>query len=945
MKITSLVHLTLILVLLGTACSHPVALKRAPSSEPKSLSYQREKEFINAKIYRYTGPLKNRVIRAFANLIIRSKVKKFLKDIKLSKKVQDSVMAKIKSKDFRDQFVPFLLAMMELYTADEAFEKNNFENHIKRIFPNPEAMPGLAHSLFTYNSKKDAKNKKVKEKNNKPEKKGLSNIFMGKVVELVDQVIIADPEYKLGSKHTFDDAKIKMTMPYVKEMFSQLFSEIEVDESYKEIADGIVADPKRLEALTASLIEVVIRSIHEHYQTFARKYHQKEVMQNWLFSEIRKPNGGELFDYVHESLHERRYGMHVVVDGLQGQLMKSLMAPHGDEFFIRQVWEEHQKRMELKPKTIETKMTADQQLDFLDFLKGLKRPYSNPYYLPYFKKMYQQHEKTIAIQGVSTTPTISVRNVPMATTGAPVAGEGGTKLPNFHYVDREQDRAFYFFGNDALRINEINDDLGMKTIAQRLPWMNTLNCHAQWGYGTDMTFEPLVNLAAGEISRDFGEVLCLSELERRVKVEKDLRGIRAELLKFKPNVVAHYAKSQEPYQPSKKMQRLLKALADKENEGMPQYLIYYNPWPDHFAHFKGPFSDEIISMTGELNRLDYWLGRVDAIYRKAGIQDQTLFGMAGDHGLSPVYHLLNPEVVVFDFLKESGRQIVMKKISSDEGEGPKLNHPFKPESVKGIDIVIASTAGGNYMIDVFNENESEWREQPLYEDVRDHRFLSGDRMDLVDEIITKLDDTLEYAAIREKKCTPDSTDVLLIRKENGKELISRVKRRGDRVYYDINGADLLEVTKYNPYRQHKNVDQFQELYKKCVGNAVESDVATWCFEDEWRLLGSYSAKPDGVNQMAHLYDSDLSGTINLFPKYGIGYNSKVPGRHAGEHFHEKDAFVGVWGPVVSSQKQLISAENGSIPVVMYEYLSGTKTERGKEGWGFPSFIEQLDFSF
>ena len=77
--------------------------------------------------------------------------------------------------------------------------------------------------------------------------------------------------------------------------------------------------------------------------------------------------------------------------------------------------------------------------------------------------------------------------------------------------------------------------------------------------------------------------------------------------------------------------------------------------------------------------------------------------------------------------------------------------------------------------------------------------------------------------------------------------------------------------------------------------ARTDDPASWCDENTWRRLTRYTARPDSVVQLAHLYDSDRAGTINLFPSTGIGYNSKVPGRHAGESFHEKDAFVGFFG--------------------------------------------------
>ena len=100
---------------------------------------------------------------------------------------------------------------------------------------------------------------------------------------------------------------------------------------------------------------------------------------------------------------------------------------------------------------------------------------------------------------------------------------------------------------------------------------------------------------------------------------------------------------------------------------------------------------------------------------------------------------------------------------------------------------------------------------------------------------------------------------------------------------------------------------------------------TWCHERQWRELAAFTAKPDAVNQLAHLYDSDRAGTINLFPRDGVAYNSIVPGRHAGESFHEKDAFAGLWGTPVtrsSDHGRIRTAVIGSVPMAIYQHLTG-----------------------
>src|SRR5690606_18622055 len=160
-------------------------------------------------------------------------------------------------------------------------------------------------------------------------------------------------------------------------------------------------------------------------------------------------------------------------------------------------------------------------------------------------------------------------------TGAKVTGSAGTGLPNFHFVDRKKDRAYYFFGNDAVLLEELTKESGMKTIPDRLPQLNSLNCMATYESGADWSVDPLLNLALGEGTRDFGEMICLEELRKRVRNEVKSRELKQKYLEF----------VKEGKKRKNRKKNILKKLAKLENETMPEYLSYYNPWPDHFAHF------------------------------------------------------------------------------------------------------------------------------------------------------------------------------------------------------------------------------------------------------------------------------------------------------------------------------------------------------------------------
>jgi hypothetical protein len=570
--------------------------------------------------------------------------------------------------------------------------------------------------------------------------------------------------------------------------------------------------------------------------------------------------------------------------------------------------------------------------------------YRDANYLSFFRRIYQS-KNAIAEFGISTTPTISVRNLPIVKTGAGVTGLSATGIPNFHFVDRRANkgkgRAYYFFGNDALELEDIARANRMKTMFERLDGFNTFDCNAQYDRGANTVYNAFLNLALGERIRDFGDALCVRELHKRAENEKKLRIARGKLIDLlRPSAYRRLYNAMFKTD-DLGVETLIREIAELEDEGMPQYLLYYNPWPDHFAHGKGPFSDEVIAPTGELNRLDFWLRQIERAYDIAGVSGRVLWGMAGDHGLTPVFHLLNPEVEVFDFLQSKGHRLVVEKISADEGGAPKPNSPIRPKSMRGKDAVIASTAGGNYMMDFFIHDELNWGRQPIYSDLMQWRTLQGRKLNIVDFVVERLKDSLDYLVVRDEFCDHHRGSVRMLAYREGQRVSARVTRRGTKIFYE-SASDLLGVRKLSRYEGVSGRTQrYNELLVKCLDHAVAADMNTWCEETEWRELTSYTERLDSVAQLAHIYDTDLAGTVNLFPLPGIGYNSSVPGRHAGEHFHEKDAFVGFWGTPVTSRMRPRTAVNGSIAPTLYEYLTGLPVVAGQDGWGFPSLFFEL----
>ncbi len=214
----------------------------------------------------------------------------------------------------------------------------------------------------------------------------------------------------------------------------------------------------------------------------------------------------------------------------------------------------------------------------------------------------------------------------------------------------------------------------------------------------------------------------------------------------------------------------------------------------------------------------------------------------------------------------------------------------------------------------------------------------------MNEIASRLKESLDYLVVREAPCSLDECQIRVIGFKDDIRVDELISKKGNRLFYQpvAGSSQLLEVDVLNIYKPQLNETeqkQYDELYQRCMISADANEDRSWCTEQEWRKLTSFTARPDVVNQLAYLYEEDRAGTINLFPKFGVGFNTKVPGRHAGEHYLEKDAFLGFWGkPIKNKMAPLIIEENGSLAPTLYQYLTEEKVIKNENGWGYPSLL-------
>ncbi len=901
-------------------------------------------------------------------IVARAKLEAYLDDLPLEKDVRRRVRARIEARDFVDEVVPFLIALKDTYSPDVGGDDRGFDAYLRDRFDPADGIAGFEHSMFRWNATAEP-----------TEGVGFTPDLAGALVALYDAMYLGEPPPSSASTRETalacdrpDDRdlllrRVDRTGGAVRNILTMLRDRFEPENEIGPAIDALLIDDARLRTVTVTLVQFVDSLVCKHYRVFAGRVVRERQLGAWMKAELAKPGGGELWRFLDHAQNGRRYAMLAVVDGLQGGLIEALAAGRPSPFLERVV-AEHERGISGAGRPATSTPAPEQSTEFIQAMAG--RGFLHDAYLPFFHDLYNgsgPHDPLrpwgLAEVGVATTPTISVRNLPVAKTGAPVAGPGSTGIPNFHFVDRTTDargaprgRAYYFFGNDALLLPQLTDASGMRSLYDRLPTLASFNCAAQYDERAHYTVDALINLALGEKLRDFAEIACTAELSRRAANERTLRKLRDRLGEKREAIESRprwyqWLRMGERRDETVLAERLIERIAELEQDTIPELLLYYNPWPDHFAHFEGPFSDAIVSPSGELARLDYWLGRFDAIYREAGVYDRTLFAMAGDHGLTPVYHLVQPEDDVFARLRESGVDFGLAKISSDEGEGPKLTDPLDPPAMTGVDVIVASTAGGNYMLDLFLDDEKRWSEHPLHGDLvsvqpRHGAIKNATPIDFPHVVAANLGDTLDYLAVRETPCSVEGGSVRLVAIHGGKRADAWVTRSGDRVHYRYRGRDLLDTDRLSPYETLTpgEIAEHAALRRTCVEDARANDTNSWCKEAEWRRLSSFTPRPGSVVQIAHLYDLDRAGTINLFPVAGVAYNSRVPGRHAGEHFHEKDAFVGAWGaPVLRSERdgRIRTAVNGSMPMAVYEHLTGARLREREDGWGYPSLGNAL----
>ncbi|HET6881432.1 MAG TPA: alkaline phosphatase family protein [Pirellulales bacterium] len=756
---------------------------------------------------------------------------------------------------------------------------------------------------------------------------------------------------------------------------------------YVAALEEILRDDERLSDFVEFFADFIRDLADNWLQSFVARAERQRRRSEWVERSIARGRNYAIADYAQSQL-DRRLAVHIAVDGLQGKLLEGLAQLSGEEpdgagaRYVQSLVERH-RQPEMSPAAYDEGERAPLPPLGADLIELAENPAKRPDFLENFKREVFAPTAQAVIVNVATvdTPTISVRNLPIIYSGHGVAGPFGTGIPNFSYLDRRSGRGWYFWGSDVLDFRRIfanreqeiphsqprPDSHGARTLFERLWRRNTMSAMPSVDTGALEKISAEVGTAVGEVQRNFIEKAIVLRLRRRAKVEADLNDRRRWLVEHR-NVNDSFL-GELIFRPLtlKTFREHARYVAEHEDEGLPDYLLWYNPWPDHFAHGKGPYSDAIVGRKGEYDRLDWFFGQVIEQYRP--YLDRTLVGVVSDHGLIYTPRLVSTEKLLFDAMRSDGVKIKVQKLTQDEGGLPAIHGRDRLKPTRPYDAVIGSTAGGSYVIDLFElaglqGDDEAWQRHPDYHQLRKHRLLSGQTIDFVEQLQVRLRGVMDVALVREygpapgEKWPADVESVVrVVTSDRGEARITRLRNVGltdeseHRYRYELL-AEQDPLALVDSIREElipadgPSQQEIGDRLRKCL------QATDGCSDRQWQEALSFTSRPDVIHQFSHLYDCDRAGTVNVFPLPHVGFNSSVPGRHAGETFGEKNGTQLYFGAGLK-RARLQTARHGSLPVTLYHWLAGDETLRSPEAgfgisparqFGYPTLLNEPAFA-
>jgi hypothetical protein len=921
--------------------------------------------------------------RLLQQRIERAGIERFLKSCELPPDCEERLLAAIRDNNFREVTVPFVCHLYELYGMPVA-EGVELDDLAYAEAPTSAPKPTSAASgLSTLIRNSD-----------KLKHHARSTLILCDALFL--ELKTEAHERQLPVERRYSDESYQRIKALVREVAAEYLPADEEAgtnpdaESSKKMLHKILEDDERLSAMVEVLSDFIRMQAEGWLDAFLDRQRRHDARCAWQEDCLNRNALYEIADYA-RSRARRRLVVHIVVDGLQGKLLEGLtrlsdgQRDNNAARYVADLVRQHQAGS-MQPAEYGSHNASPLGHAVIELAEKAPR---RLHYLANAKKyLFASNSVRVNVASVES-PTISVRNLQIAETGHTVAGEYGTGIPNFTYLDRATGRGWYFWGGDVAHLSRIienrEDEIpgsakrngaGARTLFERLKACNTISHMASDDTGALEKVPAEMGLIVGGLQRNFTEKVLVAGLRRRAVMEKELNLRRQWLMAHRHLSESFLGALIFSASDLQKFHEYAKFIAEHDDEGLPDYLLWYDPWPDHFAHPFGPFSDEIIGYRGEYDRFDFYLGKVIDVYRsvqpinaEGTYFDRTLFGLVSDHGMIYTPRLVSIEDLLLKTLQKEGLRIQYRKFSVDEGEVPVMRSRQQTFSMKPFDVIVGSTAGGSCVLDLFplkglQGDDSLWRIHPDYHQLRNQQLMSGQRVNWIKAIQEHLRSAIDLAVVREYGPEADKrwptevqSVVRIVAPDRGEARIWRMgpgtgSRPGVvRYRYEILGQrDPLELVESVRSWLLPPDGPSLEQARAALRTAIMSPEGG--SDGEWLKLLSCTLRPDVVHQLSHLYDTDRAGTINIFPLRHVGMNSAVPGRHAGETFEEKNGIQIYFGAGLNGGI-LQTARNGSLPVTLYHWLAGDHAYRTAEPgardapqdqFGYPSLLGEKEFT-
>src|SRR5262249_43234190 len=125
--------------------------------------------------------------------------------------------------------------------------------------------------------------------------------------------------------------------PTMRSLLERAASQLPPHGEANDAIDRVLADDNRLEAGTVTFIDFVGAEVCKHYRVFASRVVREAELRDWMLHELAASGGGRLWSFLEYAQTGRRYGVLVIVDGLQGHLVEALAHGEAADPFVQAI--------------------------------------------------------------------------------------------------------------------------------------------------------------------------------------------------------------------------------------------------------------------------------------------------------------------------------------------------------------------------------------------------------------------------------------------------------------------------------------------------------------------------------------------------------------------------------------------------------------------------------